>query len=724
MATLEKIRSKSVLLFTIIIVALLAFILGDFFTSGRSLFGPGDTVAKANGAKVNLNDYQARTNEYNDLVKNNNQSVNPDQINQTAIMDLMRDALLAEEYDRLGIVVTDKQLQNFMFGETTSPQVLQMIAQNIGVQPQMFMQMGLTTPRAIYDAIKNPQKYGMSAQDAKIFQDAWIAAEKDIEENIKLGNYMNLLGGLFTANAVDAKNTYNDRNTTSNFTFVAKDYMSIPDDKVKLSDADYEAFYNDHKGSFKLEQEKRYISYIAVSMIPSEADRKKVETDVQNLIAALQNDTTDNNEAVRKFHGFTTKSAKYTRAMLAQDNDLRSLSFTADSLRSGEVKQLPTNGTHYAVAKVNGITTGIDTVKFSVIPVENVSKLDSVLATVTTENIDSLAGPMASQQMSLIRNEFQLTDNMLSQFAAAPLNQIVTVTDSVDTANGKEAVAMIVNVKSRSAAVPVYNVSTVTYDLSPSDATLKDVTQQLRNYVANNSTAEAFSKNAAKAGYTVYHALVSPSDPIGDNAPGSMGVVKWVMNADEGKVSKVYSLTRPAAINGSNQYLLAVALEEVYDDDFIPANSAYVKEVTKPYVTDLKKAQMTIDQYKGKAKTLEEYAKLFGTQVSNASSAFGESTITGIMATSPELQAAIATAKPGTLVGPVRGQGAIYFIKVSDSKTQGRPYNYTENAQNYLQRTQMNFIDQTVNGYRPSLRMLIGDNKVTNNLLEFTAEAE
>ncbi|MDE6157292.1 MAG: SurA N-terminal domain-containing protein, partial [Muribaculaceae bacterium] len=39
MATLEKIRNKSVLLFVIIIVALLAFILGDFLTSGRTYFG-------------------------------------------------------------------------------------------------------------------------------------------------------------------------------------------------------------------------------------------------------------------------------------------------------------------------------------------------------------------------------------------------------------------------------------------------------------------------------------------------------------------------------------------------------------------------------------------------------------------------------------------------------------------------------------------------------------
>ena len=35
MATLEKIRKKSVLLLVVVGVALLAFIIGDFFTSGR-----------------------------------------------------------------------------------------------------------------------------------------------------------------------------------------------------------------------------------------------------------------------------------------------------------------------------------------------------------------------------------------------------------------------------------------------------------------------------------------------------------------------------------------------------------------------------------------------------------------------------------------------------------------------------------------------------------------
>lgn len=60
MATLEKIRSKSVLLLVIIGLALLAFIIGDFFTSGRTLFGSGTTVAKVDGKAIDIQDFQNR----------------------------------------------------------------------------------------------------------------------------------------------------------------------------------------------------------------------------------------------------------------------------------------------------------------------------------------------------------------------------------------------------------------------------------------------------------------------------------------------------------------------------------------------------------------------------------------------------------------------------------------------------------------------------------------
>lgn len=54
MATLEKIRKRSVLLLVIIGAALVAFIIGDFLNSGRNIFGDGTTVAKVDGEKNRL----------------------------------------------------------------------------------------------------------------------------------------------------------------------------------------------------------------------------------------------------------------------------------------------------------------------------------------------------------------------------------------------------------------------------------------------------------------------------------------------------------------------------------------------------------------------------------------------------------------------------------------------------------------------------------------------
>ncbi|MDE6121486.1 MAG: SurA N-terminal domain-containing protein, partial [Muribaculaceae bacterium] len=94
MATLEKIRSKSVLLFVIIIVALLAFILGDFLTSGRTYFGQGTTVAKANGAKVEYQEYQNSLSEAGEQLRNQGRDYSNDALTQNVIQDLLTRSLL------------------------------------------------------------------------------------------------------------------------------------------------------------------------------------------------------------------------------------------------------------------------------------------------------------------------------------------------------------------------------------------------------------------------------------------------------------------------------------------------------------------------------------------------------------------------------------------------------------------------------------------------------
>ena len=77
MATLEKIRKRSTLLLIVVGAALLAFIIGDFFTSGRTLFGTGTTIAKVGDEKIDIQDFQRRYEEANQMYQQQGAKMDP-----------------------------------------------------------------------------------------------------------------------------------------------------------------------------------------------------------------------------------------------------------------------------------------------------------------------------------------------------------------------------------------------------------------------------------------------------------------------------------------------------------------------------------------------------------------------------------------------------------------------------------------------------------------------
>ena len=114
MATLEKIRKRSVLLLVIIGAALVAFIIGDFLNSGRNIFGDGTTVAKVDGKKIDYLAFQQRYSEFTEQNKNASQQDAATVQNQV-LGTMIQETLFNEEYDALGIDVTDAELSNYMY---------------------------------------------------------------------------------------------------------------------------------------------------------------------------------------------------------------------------------------------------------------------------------------------------------------------------------------------------------------------------------------------------------------------------------------------------------------------------------------------------------------------------------------------------------------------------------------------------------------------------------
>ena len=116
MATLEKIRSKSVLLLVIIGLALLAFIIGDFFTSGRTLFGSGTTVAKVDGKAIDIQDFQNRVQQASQQMQQSGQKVDGAVLQQQVLSQMIQESLFNSEAEALGLTVTDAELTDAPVG--------------------------------------------------------------------------------------------------------------------------------------------------------------------------------------------------------------------------------------------------------------------------------------------------------------------------------------------------------------------------------------------------------------------------------------------------------------------------------------------------------------------------------------------------------------------------------------------------------------------------------
>ncbi|WP_301754289.1 SurA N-terminal domain-containing protein, partial [uncultured Muribaculum sp.] len=110
MATLEKIRSKSTLLLIVVGAALLAFIIGDFFTSGRTLFGTGTTIAKVGKEKIDIQEFQRRYEEVNQQYQQQNTKMDPAALQQYVLNQMIQERLINKEIEDLGIEVTDNEL--------------------------------------------------------------------------------------------------------------------------------------------------------------------------------------------------------------------------------------------------------------------------------------------------------------------------------------------------------------------------------------------------------------------------------------------------------------------------------------------------------------------------------------------------------------------------------------------------------------------------------------
>lgn len=744
MAVLEKIRKKSVLLFIIIIGALLAFILGDFINSGRSFFGPGDTVAKVNGVKVDQQSFQTKSKEVSELLKETGVNYDDDALGTLALNEALLEQLLESEFSKMGIKVSDDMIGKIMLDPDFAPMVFEFL----GYSQNQLQQLGIVDQKTFiesFDAKTRSRYPNVTPEIAEQFHQRWLNAEKNVEQSLKNSVYNQILGGLFQPNDADALVFYANTNNRATVRSISVPFSNIADDEVKLADADYEAYYKEHKGMFKILDETRGIAYIIQDVTPSAADRAAAVAKVKEATTALR--TTPGMDGANKYSGqgfhklddyvFSDKSL-HAHPLLQQMPD--------SSLTVGYVQELvnPNDENSFVVAKVLSVSEGIDNVTYTMVPEQLIAYVDSMvpgdvkdpMAVVSLmNNIAALNGGKATTELSLL-NRTDLQEYYANALKTAPVNEYVIINDSIE----EQPVKFGLVVQARDEVAPAYKIGAISYQLVPSSETHRDAASKLNAFVAKNANADSFISNAEKEGYTVRFSTIDANsfsiDPGSTSvdinrsslfkvptlgmsiAPRTKSLVKWAMEADKGAVSPALLInsagTRPY------DYLIAVAVEDIFDDDYIPVSSTFVKKSIEPDVRKIKKGQMLVEQYKGAASDINGYATAMGltdANISTASVLFGAHLLGG------EAQGAVAGAAEGTLVGPVAGTNGVYVFQV-DANVMADPKEADLKSLKNVLREQND--PAAIEVFTPAVnslnmrKALIGNKKVKNNLLILT----
>lgn len=689
MAVLEKIRSKSVFLLIVIGVALLAFIIGDFLNSGRSFFGAGTTVAKVDGTKISITDFQRRYEQYNQQLQASNQKVDGAVVQNQVLQDMVTEQLLEEEAEALGIDVTDAEITEAMTGQGAVPAVV-----------QMARQLGLESPAQLHDLVFNPGKYG--AQDADVAQvrAQWLEMEKNVTNQLKYQKIGVLLSGAIQANDLDKEAIAADMSTASTVDLVNVPYSSLDNKDFPVSDEELQARYEKEKSQFKTEDEIRKIHYIAVNIVPSQDDLAKAQKLFNSVDSTLR--VTTGVESVRNISELTINQ----RTVRSNDVDAATREFIASAVE-GAVSAPRFRSDEHSLVKLLSKKMDVDSVNVDMLQVQGVKKVqDSVLNLLNSGKpfAEVADNKVAGGQQNMWMNLMQMGVDSKSVEAKKKLlaaGSEYFVIDSNDNA------ALIYRVNEKKAPKQMYEIAEVSYKVFPSDETIDNLRAGLQKYISANNTAKLFADNAIASGYQALEAEVTAETPQINGIESTRKEVQWAFGAEKGSVSSIYD-------KEGNDKMIAVALDDIIPAGYMPLSDSGVRSVIETKVRNDKKGEKLLADYKGKASDLAGYAKLMNVPVDTAVTiTFSQDFIPVLRNMESKLTAEAPYAKQGSLNGPVKGDQGVFVYKVvknEKSSTQMTP-------EQLAQRYSMSMGSAAVS--RMAVEILKENKDIVNNLIDF-----
>lgn len=660
MAALETIRNKAGLLVGAIGVALFAFVIGDLLTNGSTFFRQSkDKVVVVNGKKFTSEEFMNRVNELTEVYKLQlGQQTLPEeynvQIRQAAFEGLVREEIMNEEFEKLGIQVSSEELFDLVQGKNISPMVQQIPFFQNPQTGQFDKSQMLNFLKTINT--QDLSQFGANAEQVIAMKNYWLFWEKAIKQQRLEEKYNALIAKSVIANNIEAKSAYEGAKVNADFAFAMQSYTSISDSTVKVTDKDYQAVYEKYKERFK-QEETRSVKYLAVPIRPSQDDF----AEVASKMAQIKDEFVISDNVVDIVNDNSDRP--YVNAFVAVRELSPSLQEFVNSSAVGAVKSPSLENDVYSMAKVIAKTTAPDSANVRFIALQGSDEKAKALADSLVAVIEKggsfaevaakySAHPSAQNGGEAGWVNEAAASQVSEDFRKAAFDSPVNKVTKVESLYGIQ----LIQVTQRTAPVAKVKLAVIDMEVSPSSRTTSNLYNDINAYIANNKSLADFEKNATEKGYSI---LSNPSVTGNDYTLGTLRnarqAVAWAFReADKGQISQIYEI--------DNNFVV-VALADVTPKGYAPLSQ--VKPFIKNEVLNEKKAAMIIaDLSAKKLVSLDAYAQEMQTKVDTAMMVnFNTQRITGI-GQEPALCALAPMSALNQVTAPVKGTNGVYVVNV------------------------------------------------------------
>ena len=667
MAALGKIRKRGVTLVIIIGLGLFAFIAEEAFRSCEATKNQQrQQVGEVLGNKVNVQEFQALVDEYQEVIKmtQGRDNLSEEELNQVKDQvwnQFVNEQIISSEAQKLGLTVTDEEMQNIL-KEGTNPMLRQ--SPFVNQQTGRFDVTMLT--KFLDDYKKNAGNPQLMESYDRIYK-YWQFIEKQLRSQTLAQKFQGLVVGSLLSNPVSAKMAFEGQNQESDILLASIPFSSINDNDVKVSDADIKAKFDSEKEMFKQTMETRDFKYVDFEVVASPADREALMKTMKEASEKLQSGANPA-EVVRKaqsqfpYLGIAATKNAYPRDIVTR----------LDSMSVGQTSAPfeTTSDNTLNVVKLIAKTQAPDSIEYRQIQVTGAT-LEAIRKTadsITTAlkagaNFEELAKKYGQEGQSqwLTSAMYENSTNMDEEsknYLASINNLGINEVKNLEFSQGN----IVMQVLSRKAMVDKYDVAVIKHTIDFSKGTYSDAYNKFSQYVSENKTLADLEKNAEKFGFKVQERkdmFNSEHNVVGLRS--TREAMKWLFDSKEGDVSPLYEC-------GNNDHLLVLALTKIHPVGYRDFES--VKDMLKTEVLNDKKFEQIKSKY-ANVKSIADAEKA-GAKIDSVNQVtFGAPVfVQATGGSEPALAGAVAGVKQGEFSPAiVKGNNGAYLFQVTRKAT-------------------------------------------------------